>query len=115
MVSRQGGEGEGRPLRPEQVAPARSGTEHWTALLLLLPAICCGAPLLLAAVVALGLGTWLAANRLLVGSGLALIAAALLVVVRLRRRMERHDIAGNPVLKCDGDNRHGSGSSLDLQ
>ncbi len=86
MVSKQGGEGESRPLRSEQLAPPQSGTEHWTPLLLLLPVICCGAPLLLAAVVALGLGTWLAANRLLVGSGLALIAAALLVVVRLSRR-----------------------------
>lgn len=50
-----------RPLEP--VAQTRPGSGQWTPLLLLVPAICCGAPLLLAAAAALGLGTWLAANR----------------------------------------------------
>jgi len=73
-------------LPSEPVARTRSGSGGWTPLLLLLPAICCGAPLLLAAGAALGLGTWLAANRLVVGSGLAVIAAASLMGLWLRRR-----------------------------
>ena len=73
-------------LPSEPVAQTRQGSGQWTPLLLLLPAICCGAPLLVAAAVALGFGTWFAANSLLVVSGLALIAAALLVALWLRRR-----------------------------
>ena len=75
-----------RSLPSESVAQPRAGSDQWTPLLLLLPAICCGAPLLLAAAAALGLGTWLAANRLLVVSALALIAAASFVALWLRRR-----------------------------
>ena len=70
----------------EAVARTRSGSNQWTPLLLVLPALCCGAPLLLAAAAALGFGTWFAANRLLVVSGLALIAAACFVALWLRRR-----------------------------
>ncbi len=74
----------------EPVAGARSGSGGWTPLLLLLPAICCGAPLLLAAVAALGFGTWLAANRLLVVSAFAPAAAVIFVGLWLRgRRGER--------------------------
>ena len=73
-------------LPSEPVARTGSGSNQWRPLLLLLPAICCGAPLLLAAAAALGLGTWLAANRLLVVSGLALLAAAFFVGLWLRDR-----------------------------
>ena len=73
-------------LPSEPVAPPRPGSDQWTPLLLLVPAICCGAPLLLAAAAALGLGTWLAANRLLVGSALALTAAVIFVALWLRPR-----------------------------
>jgi len=72
---------------PEPVAQTRPGSGQWTPLWLLLPAICCGAPLLLAAAAALGLGTWLAANRLLVVSALALSAAVILVALWFRRRV----------------------------
>jgi hypothetical protein len=71
-------------LPSEPVARKRSG--EWTPLLLLVPAVCCGAPLLLAAAAALGLGTWLAANRLLVVSALALAAAAIFLALWLRGR-----------------------------
>ncbi len=73
-------------LPSEPIARPPTGSDQWTALWLLLPAICCGAPLLLAAAAALGFGTWLAANGLLVVSGLTLGAAALFVVLWLRRR-----------------------------
>lgn len=55
--------------------PRRAATPHGTFLLLLVPALCCGAPLLLAAVAATGLGAWLAANRPAVAASLALAAA----------------------------------------
>jgi len=73
-------------LPSEPVVRTRSGSGGWTPLLMLLPAICCAAPLLLAAVAALGLGTWLAANRLLVVSALALAAAAIFLALWLRGR-----------------------------
>lgn len=68
------------------VARPQTGSDQWTPLLLLLPAICCGAPLLLAAAAALGFGTWFAANGLLVVAALALTAAAGCVGLWLRRR-----------------------------
>jgi hypothetical protein len=58
----------------------------WTPLLLLLPAVCCGAPLLLAAAIALGFGSWFAANRLLVVSALTLAASVIFVALWLRGR-----------------------------
>ena len=70
------------------VARPLAGSDHWTALLLLLPAICCGVPLLLVAAATLGFGTWFAAHRLLLLSGLAFITAGVLVVLGLRRRRE---------------------------
>lgn len=73
-------------LPSEPVAPTRPGSGQWTPLLLLLPAICCGAPLLLAPAAALGLGTWLAANRLLVVSALAITTAVIFIGLWLRRR-----------------------------
>ncbi len=75
-----------QPPPSEPVARTRPGSDGWTPLLLLLPAICCGAPLLLAAAAALGLGTWLATNRFLVVSTLALGAAAVLVALWRRGR-----------------------------
>jgi hypothetical protein len=74
-----------RSLRSEPVA-TRSRSGEWTPLLLLLPAICCGAPLLLAAAVTLGVGSWFAANRLLVASAVALAAAVIFVALWLRGR-----------------------------
>jgi hypothetical protein len=73
-------------LPSEPVARTRSRSGEWTPLLLLLPAVCCGAPLLLAAAVALGFGSWFAANRLLVVSALALAAAAIFLALWLRGR-----------------------------
>ncbi len=70
-----------QPLPSEAIARPQTGSDEWTPLLLLLPAICCGAPLLLAAAAALGFGTWFAANGLLVVSGLGLSAAALFFVL----------------------------------
>ncbi len=75
-----------QPLPSQPIARPQSGSDEWTPLWLLLPAICCGAPLLLAAAAALGFGTWFAANGLLVVSGLGLSVAALFVVLWLRRR-----------------------------
>lgn len=72
------------PVEPGVALGARP--ERWAPLVLLLPAICCGAPLLLAAAAALGFGTWLAANRLLVASGVALAAAVVATVLWLRGR-----------------------------
>src|SRR5260370_42494084 len=73
-------------LRSEPVARTQSGSGEWTPLLLVLPAICCGAPLLLAAAVTVGFGSWFAANRLLVVSALALAAAAVFLALWLRGR-----------------------------
>jgi copper chaperone CopZ len=75
-----------QPLSSEAIARPRTGSDAWTPLWLLLPAICCGAPLLLAAAAALGFGTWFAANGLLVVSGLGLSAAALFFVLWRRRQ-----------------------------
>ncbi len=73
-------------LPSEPVGRTQSGSGEWTPLLLLLPAVCCGAPLLLAAAVALGFGSWFAANRLLVVSALALAAALMFVALWLHGR-----------------------------
>jgi copper chaperone CopZ len=69
----------------EAIARPQTGSDQWTPLWLLLPAVCCGAPLLLAAAT-LGFGTWFAANGLLLMAGLGLSAAALFVIVWLRRQ-----------------------------
>jgi len=75
-----------QPLPSEAMARLQAGSDKWTPLWLLLPAICCGAPLLLAAAAALGFGTWFAANGLLVMSGLGLSAAAVFFVLWRRRQ-----------------------------
>ena len=75
-----------QPLPSEAIARPQTGSDEWTPLWLLLPAICCGAPLLLAAAAALGFGTWFAANGLLVMSGLGLSAAAVFFVLWRRRQ-----------------------------
>ena len=72
-------------LPSEPVARPQAGSDKWTALLVL-PAICCGLPLLLTAAATLGFGTWFAAHRLLLLSALAFITAGVLVVLGLRRR-----------------------------
>jgi cation transport ATPase len=76
-------------LPSEAVARTRTESDQWTPLWLLLPAVCCGAPLLLAAAAALGVGTWLAANRLVVVSALALATAFSFVALWLYRRRGR--------------------------
>lgn len=61
--------------------PARLGF-----LVLVLPLVCCGAPLLVAAVLATGAGAWLAANRIFVGSAAALAVSAIAAVFWIRQR-----------------------------
>jgi copper chaperone CopZ len=75
-----------QPLPSELISRPQTGSDEWTPLLLLLPAICCGAPLLLATAAALGFGTWFAANGLLVVSGLGLSATAIFALMWLRRQ-----------------------------
>ncbi len=55
-------------------------------LVLVVPLICCGAPLLVAAVLATGAGAWLAANRLFLGSGAALAVSAIAVGFWMQQR-----------------------------
>ena len=55
-------------------------------LVLLLPLVCCGAPLLVAAILATGAGAWLAANRLFLGSGAALGLSAIAVGFWIQQR-----------------------------
>ena len=76
------------PKSPSQepVAETRPRSGQWTPRLLWLPAICCGVPLLLAAGAALGLGTWLAANRVLLAAALTLSATVIFVALWLRGR-----------------------------
>ncbi len=59
-------------------------------LVLVLPLACCGAPLLVAAVLATGAGAWLAANRIFLGSGAALTVSAIAVGfwIHQRRRIQ---------------------------
>ncbi len=72
-------------------APTEAGRDErssgsWGFLVLLLPLVCCGGPLLLVAIAASGAGAWLAANRLLVASGVALIVALVFAGLWIRRR-----------------------------
>lgn len=55
-------------------------------LVLVLPLVCCGAPLLVAAVLATGAGAWLAANRIFLGSGAALAVSAIAAAFWIQRR-----------------------------
>jgi hypothetical protein len=55
-------------------------------LVLVVPVICCGAPLLVAAVVATGAVAWLAANRLFLGSGAALLISVIAVGIWIQQR-----------------------------
>jgi len=75
-----------QPLPAEPIAWPQTGPDQWTLLWLLLPGICCGAPLLLTAAAALGFGTWFAANGPLVVSVLGLSAAALFAILWRRRQ-----------------------------
>ncbi len=58
----------------------------WGFLLLLIPVICCAAPLLLIAILASGAGAWLAANRLALASAVALAVSLALVGLWIRQR-----------------------------
>jgi|GEM_PF-6984129 len=55
-------------------------------LALVVPLICCGVPLLVAAVVATGAGAWLASNRLFLGSGATLAVSAIAVGFWIQQR-----------------------------
>ncbi len=55
-------------------------------LALAVPLVCCGAPFLLAALVATGAGAWLAANRLVLGSAAALVVAAVALGFWIQQR-----------------------------
>lgn len=69
---------------PAAVASEAQRPGSWGFLLLLLPAICC-APLLLVAIGATGVGAWLGANRVLLGSLLTLGVAVVFVGLWVRR------------------------------
>ncbi len=58
-------------------------------VILAVPLICCGTPLLVAAVLVTGVGAWLAANRVFVGSAAALAVSVIAVGfwIQQRRRM----------------------------
>ncbi len=62
---------------------------QWGLLFLLLPAICCGGPLLLIAIASTGAGAWLAANGLVIASLLALAASLLFLGLWVQRRQGR--------------------------
>ena len=55
-------------------------------LVLVIPLVCCGAPLLVAAILATGAGAWLAANRIFLGSAAALVLSAIAVGVWIQQR-----------------------------
>ncbi len=66
----------------ERGAPARAtGSQGWwaSATLVVLPVLCCGLPLLVAALVATGAGTWLAAHGYMVAAPVLGLATAFLV------------------------------------
>ncbi len=61
-------------------------SSSWGFLVLLLPLVCCGGPLLLVAIASSSAGAWLAANRLPVASGVALVVALVFAGLWIRRR-----------------------------
>ncbi len=71
---------------PTEVGRDERSSASWGFLVLLLPLVCCGGPLLLVAIAASGVGAWLAANRLLVASGVAVIVALVFAGLWIRRR-----------------------------
>lgn len=84
--------------RPENVvgeaspgATGRADDHGWvgTAVLIALPVICCGLPLLVVALLATGAGAWLTANGSLLAVPAVVLAAALLSVRYLRMRSRR--------------------------
>lgn len=72
-------------VRKAKIKAAEPRSGSWGVLLLLVPALCCGAPLLLAAIAVSGVGAWLAASRLVVGTALAVTLALVLVTVWVYR------------------------------
>ena len=64
---------------------------RWSLLLLVLSLACCGAPFLVAAVLASGAGAWLAANRLFFAAGVALAVSAVAAGfwIQQRRRIRQ--------------------------
>ena len=55
-------------------------------LVLVLPLVCCGAPLLVAAILATGAGAWLVSNRIFLGSVAALAVSAIAVGFWIHQR-----------------------------
>jgi len=55
-------------------------------LVLVVPLVCCGTPLLVAAVLATGVGAWLTANRLFLGSAAALAVSVIAVGFWIQQR-----------------------------
>ncbi len=53
---------------------------------LIVALLCCGAPLLLAALVATGASAWLAANRLFLGAGTALAVSLIAISLWIYQR-----------------------------
>ncbi len=78
-----------RPVLPDSEQTAERASGRWSFLLLLLPAICCGGPLLLIAIASTGAGAWLAANGLVIASLLALAVSLVFLGLWVRRRQAR--------------------------
>lgn len=76
-----------RPVPSDGQATDPSG--QWGFLILLLPAICCGGPLLLIVIASTGAGAWLAANGLVIASLLALAVSLLFRGLWVQRRQGR--------------------------
>jgi len=71
----------------EPAAERPSG--RWGLLFLLLPAICCGGPVLLVAIASTGAGAWLAANGLVIASLLALAVSFVFMGLWVQRQRGR--------------------------
>jgi len=78
-----------RPVPSDGGQAAERPSGQWGFLILLLPAICCGGPLLLIAIASTGAGAWLAANGLVIASLLALAVSLLFLGLWVQRRQGR--------------------------
>jgi copper chaperone CopZ len=79
-----------RPVPSDGAQTAeRPSSGQWSFLLLLLPLICCGGPLLLIAIASSGAGAWLAANGMVIASLLALAVSLVFLGLWIQRRQGR--------------------------
>jgi len=78
-----------RPMPSDREQAPERPSGQWGWLFLLLPAICCGGPLLLIAIASTGAGAWLAANGLLIASLLALGVSLVFLSLWAQRRRGR--------------------------